>query len=462
MQFASARFGVFFLIVTTVAWFGPPRLRKPWLVLASLGFYAAADPRWIPVLGVVATVAFVVGRRMETRKSRSLLAAAVACELSILGLFKYWEFGRSTLADLLGALGIDSPMGFLEPGLPLGISFYTFQCIAFVVDRYRGQVSQPTVVDFGLYVAYFPKLLIGPLVKPRDFLARLAAPPEAPNTSAAIALIAVGWFKKAILATMLGEGLVDRAFGSPDGCSSVELWVGCYAYSIQLVCDFSGYTDLARGFSALLGYPLPENFQSPYLATSLGDFWRRWHRSFSAWLRDYLFIPLGGSQGTSLQTARNLLITMTLGGLWHGASWNFVLWGAGHGVLLVAERAWRSTEWRPPLPRVILDVTGWCFTFHTVVLLRILFRTADLATAARYVDGMRAGTLVGQGIPLTVFLCLILGFSLDALGANAPSALARLHDRLPWAARPLVWAAATVAGLALLPDAIPPYIYFGF
>lgn len=466
MQFASARFAVFFLVVATVAWTVPERVRKPWLVLASLVFYAAADPRWLVVLGAVAGIGWIGGALLDRAPSRgAVAAAAIAGCLGILGLFKYWEFGRANLDAALAALGLSSPIGFLEPGLPIGVSFYTFQTIAFLAERHRGAIQQPPALDYALYVAFFPKLLIGPLVRPDTMLAQIARPPaEIPDFSLAVALLATGWLKKAIVSTYLGEMLVDRAFSSPGGCSSVELLVACYGYSIQLVCDFSGYTDLARGLALLLGYRLPENFASPYLATDLAEFWRRWHMTFSAWLRDYVFIPLGGSRGGFWRTQRNLLITMVLGGLWHGASWSFVLWGGLHGVLLVLLRITRKTRKWLGIgdPGPVGLAVGWLWTFHAVVFARILFRTADLAVAGTFVRGLAAGTTRGDGFPPGVIVAIALGFLLDAAGPRLPAALASLHERIPWVARPFAWTGLTLVALGLLPDAIPPYIYFGF
>ena len=271
--------------------------------------------------------------------------------VGLLGVFKYFDFFIDSVNRVLTGIGLQAPLPILAIALPVGISFFTFQAISYVVDVYHRVIRPATFIDFAIYEAFFPHLVAGPIVRAREFLPQLASPrnPRTIPAGPAVFLIAGGLFKKIVLADLLATRIVDPVFGSPDAHSALEVWAAIYGYAVQIYCDFSAYTDMAIGLALLLGFRFPQNFDRPYAARSLQDFWRRWHMTLSRWLRDYLYVPLGGSRGSSAKTYRNLMLTMLIGGLWHGANWTFVIWGGIHGTGLVVERWWRQRKARQPL-----------------------------------------------------------------------------------------------------------------
>ncbi len=252
----------------------------------------------------------------------------------MLGYFKYYDFFVNSSDNLLSLVGLDVPLELKSIVLPVGISFYTFMAISYVVDTYRGDFVPTTLEKFAVYLSFFPHLVAGPIVRPGELIPQLDTPrdPRRVDTSRAFYLIATGLFKKVVIANYLAANIVDEVFGAPGQHSSLEILIAVYAYAVQIYADFSGYTDIAIGIALLLGFSFPQNFDSPYAARSLQDFWRRWHMTLSRWLRDYVYIPLGGNRKGTLFTYRNLMLTMLIGGLWHGAGWTFVVWGAIHGA----------------------------------------------------------------------------------------------------------------------------------
>ena len=251
---------------------------------------------------------------------------ALAGNLGVLGYFKYYDFFVTSSDNLASYVGIDMPLSLKTIVLPVGISFFTFMAISYVVDAYRGEFQPTTLEKFAVYLSFFPHLVAGPIVRPGELIPQLETPrdPRRVDTSRAFYLIATGLFKKVVIANYLASSIVDQVFATPGQHSSLEILIAVYAYAVQIYADFSGYTDIAIGIALLLGFTFPQNFDSPYAAVSVQDFWRRWHMTLSRWLRDYLYIPLGGSRGSRLLTYRNLMLTMLLGGLWHGAAWTFV------------------------------------------------------------------------------------------------------------------------------------------
>ncbi|WP_197466079.1 MBOAT family protein, partial [Oleiphilus sp. HI0080] len=275
------------------------------------------------------------------RQRKGLLLISLTVNLGILAYFKYNNFFIDVSKQGLALLGIDMPELYHQLLLPVGISFYTFQTLSYSIDLYRRNIShENSFVKFAVFVSFFPQLVAGPIVRAKDFLpqlhAKLSLSKE--NVNLGLWLIFLGLFKKIVVADLLAYLVVDAVFANPENYSSWDLLVGLYAYAFQIYCDFSGYSDIAIGIALILGFHLPINFNRPYLAQTPSDFWKRWHISLSSWLRDYLYISLGGNRGGRFFTARNLLLTMLLGGLWHGAAWNFVLWGAFHGMILVMSR----------------------------------------------------------------------------------------------------------------------------
>ncbi len=474
MHFTTVTFAYFFAATLTAAWALRRRLlwHKLFLLAASYFFFARLDVGLIGLLFLSSVANWALGEAIRrTRRrlhARLSLFAAIAINLGLLGLFKYYGFLQQTVSEAASFLGLQSHLPLLELAMPIGISFFTFQGLAYVIDLYRGRgVRAASLLDFLLFIAFFPKLLAGPICRSRDLLPQIAkGPPEkVADLPRAISLLASGLFKKAILATVLGARLVDDAFLAPENYSSGTLIIAAYAYSIQLYCDFSGYTDLARGVALLLGYRLPENFNSPYAATDPGVFWRRWHATFSSWLRDYLFFPLGGSKHSLPRTCFNLIVTFTACGLWHGASWGYVLWGFFHGVVLALHKILRDTRraygliGREPAWYRFL---GWAVTFHVVVFSRITFKAPDLETAGSFIAQAASFESVGQGVDRLVLLASVIGFSLNFAGRRLRKGFIWVHERIPRRLTPVFWGAIGVAVLALQPGDVAPFIYFQF
>src|SRR5579859_4003109 len=347
MLFTSPLYGLFLGVTWVLFWLlrARARIRGLGLVLASYGFYfygtwdaARHEPVPLPPAGwallclaiifVGSTADFFIGLALARSRSRParnlLLLTSIVYYLGVLSVFKYWSFAADALASVLAAMGVHASVPHLRLVLPFGISFFTFETMSYTIDVWRREI-QPArhYLDYLLFVCFFPHLVAGPIVRPRQMLPQLAAPPRADEGLQArgLWLLATGLAKKIVLGDALATGLVGRAFGNPERYSSLELVFAVYGYAVQIYCDFSGYSDVAVGSALLFGYELPQNFDAPYAAASLQDFWRRWHISLSTWLRDYLYVPLGGSRGSAWKTYRNLLVTMVLGGLWHGASY---------------------------------------------------------------------------------------------------------------------------------------------
>ena len=346
MLFPTITFAVFFLCVFIGNWLlmPRPRLWKPFMLAVSLLFYGWWDWRFVFLLLLSALVnqafaQWIAARRRRGARSGWALAAAVAVDLGVLGWFKYYGFFVTSVAGALGALGLNADLPLLRIVLPLGISFLTFRVLSYVIDVHRGALQPASLLDFSVYVAFFPYLAAGPIARASEFLPQLRGPrdPRDLDTGRAFFLIFGGLAKKMLIADYLATHVVDGVFATPGQYSSPEVLLGIVAYSVQIYCDFSAYSDIAIGVSLLLGFRLPDNFDRPYAARSVQEFWRRWHMTLSRWLRDYLYIPLGGNRRGTVRTYVNLLVTMALGGLWHGAGWTFGFWGLLHGCALVVE-----------------------------------------------------------------------------------------------------------------------------
>src|SRR5215210_8875921 len=350
-----------------------PRAWRPFILAASYVFYGWIDWRWVLLLiasSVVNTVAGqVIARSPSARARKRALIAAVAFDVGLLAVFKYLGFFVSEMDDALDSIGLGSPLPLVQIVLPIGISFFTFQAISYVVDVYRGETRAAPLVEVAILQAFFPHIVAGPIVRANELLPQLRTPrdPRAVLAGPAIFLILGGIVKKTVVADELARRVVDPVYSDPSAHSASELLLAFYGFAAQIYCDFSGYTDMAIGLALLLGYQLPQNFNRPYMALSLQDFWRRWHMTLSRWLRDYLYIPLGGNRKGKLTTYRNLMLTMLLGGLWHGASWNFVLWGFLHGSALAVNHWWtrerRQSNTTKATPTIAGTALRWIFTY---------------------------------------------------------------------------------------------------
>ncbi len=376
---------------------GSARLRKLYLLAASYYFYAFWDWRFLALLMASTLCDFGVGRALSrcdrSRVRRAWLTLSLVANLGILGFYKYFDFFVVELSRLTG--GWDPGSHLLGLVLPIGISFYTFQTLSYTIDVYRGRL-QPTssFTDFALYVAFFPQLVAGPIVRARELLPQLAENrhPSRDRLFAGAQTFVFGFFKKVFIADRVAV-FVDGVFADAGAFDAVTTWLAVLAYAVQIYCDFSGYSDMAIGTARMLGYDFAENFRHPYLARSLSEFWRRWHISLSTWLRDYLYLPLGGSRGGRLFTFRNLGITMVLGGLWHGAALHFMAWGVWHGVALAVERAVAprllgGASMSRRIPPRLISVASWGVTTLVVVVGWVFFRATDFPAAGRLLSAM--------------------------------------------------------------------------
>ena len=397
MLFNSLTFVVFFVVVVTLYWtIRSWQARKNLLVVASYVFYGAWNPPFAALLFGTTAMDFWLGRQMakagDQHARRRWLVASVCMNLSMLEFFKYGNFLLQNFQWLLARLGIIYQPPHLDILLPVGISFYTFHSLSYTLDIYRG-VLRPTksLRDFILAVSFFPQLVAGPIVRAGDFLPQLLHPPRLKNGQFlwGLALMTLGLFQKIVLADTLLSGCADRVFGYPGPLVALDSWAGVLAFAGQIFFDFAGYSLCAIGAALTLGFHLKDNFRFPYAAIGFSDFWRRWHISLSTFLRDYLYIPLGGNQVRPFRAALNLVIVMFLGGLWHGAAWTFVVWGLLHGSYLVIERIFRvSFERKPWASALPVRVLAWFATYAAVCIAWVFFRASDFTIASRMLGGM--------------------------------------------------------------------------
>jgi len=467
--FNSLHFGVFFVAVFVLFWTLAPyrRVRTVLLLIASYYFYMTWDWRFAGLIAGSTMLDYCVGRglaRTERKGRRTLLLVlSLVGNLGALATFKYFDFFLNNFYEAFGWFEVVLRRGDLKFLLPVGISFYTFQTLSYTIDVYRRKL-EPTrnLLDFAVFVAFFPQLVAGPIVRAADFLPQLGRKMTFDDDRAVSGLTQIfrGLFKKVVIADLLAVAIVDRVYQSPADYSGLMNLLATYAYALQIYCDFSGYSDVAIGAGRMLGFRLPVNFNRPYLAVTARDFWARWHISLSTWLRDYLYIPLGGNRKGRFATYRNLAITMLLGGLWHGAAWGFVGWGAFHGTWLMVNRAFgtrKTAEQMSFLERLARRLA----TFHLVCFGWILFRADSL-------DKILA--VLGQifsfaGGPMTagylVWVPLAIGFGVHF---TRPEWLAKWLDRFQRA--PALVQGAVYAGLLVLfvgmSGAQVPFIYFQF
>lgn len=466
MHFVSMRFVGFFLIVFSIYWMlADHRKRMSWLLLASCVFYMSWNPYLILLILFSASIDYAASLAMPQASPRGrkwLLVGSIAINLSLLGFFKYTHFFLDNWGQVCNWLGIDWNRPVWKIVLPLGISFYTFETISYIVDVYKGR-TEPirNPLDYALFILFFPHLVAGPIVRPRDFLPQLKQPKRFSwnRMHLGVRLFLLGLCKKAVLADHLA-GVVDPVFQNPGQYNSLSLWLAAIAYTIQIYGDFSGYSDMAIGIAHTFGFKLPANFHMPYLAGNITEFWRRWHISLSSWLRDYLYIPLGGNRYGTLATYRNLLLTMFLGGLWHGASWTFVMWGLLHGVLLAGHRAVQGLWWMRfkfwtyvgPVVTLLLVMVGWVF-----------FRAQTFTDAAAVLTGMITPT-AGMSLsdPQKWLVLMAIAAMIIGHAAGARRWVPRLEQRLPEPAWALGLTAFWLLCLLLLPESGQTFIYFQF
>ena len=474
MLFPTYEFAVFFVLVFVMSWLLMPRpaLWKPFMLVASYFFYGYLDWRFVFLLGGSTIFNQVMAELLhraprQTRRHSVLTAVAVGGNLAALGWFKYYNFFLDSVHTFLSKLHLGTPLPLLQVALPVGISFFTFQALSYVIDVSRGAIEPAKPIDFAVYLAFFPHLVAGPIVRASEFIPQLRTPrdPRHVQATRAFFLIAGGLIKKKVFADLLATSIVDSVFNNPHGHTAWQVLIGVYAYAVQIFCDFSAYSEIAIGLALLLGFRFPENFNSPYTAVSLQDFWRRWHMSLSRWLRDYLYIPLGGNRGSALFTYRNLMLTMLLGGLWHGAAWKFVIWGGIHGCGLaierfVAERR-HARGHAPARDTVLRRVVGRLVTFHVVCAAWVFFR-ADSTRAAFDVFGRLLSFTGGGVVTFTVLALVVIGIAVQFLPKDATGRLQAGFSRLSLGVQGAALATVLVGTSILGNQGVAAFIYFRF
>ncbi|MEM7311229.1 MAG: MBOAT family O-acyltransferase [Planctomycetota bacterium] len=469
MLFTELRFFAFFLVALAVYW-GMRRdgWRKTWLLACSYVFYGAWDPRFLALIVASTVIDFFAGAwvaRAATPGRRRLgVAVSLVANLGLLGFFKYYNFFVESAAGLLEAFGFEPSLSTLRIILPVGISFYTFQTLSYTLDIYFGSLK-PTrsLRDFALFVAFFPQLVAGPIVRARDFLPQLDSARRWADVAVRshLALFVFGFVKKACVSDNVAI-LTDQVFAYPEAYGVLDKWMAVGLYAVQIYCDFSGYTDMAIASAGLLGYSLTLNFNFPFFSVSITDFWRRWHISMMSWFRDYVYIAFGGNRAGTVRTYSNLLLTFFLAGLWHGANWNFVLFGLFNGVFLMVER-WgiRNRGFDPFRPRL----WGRVYMLWVIAMSYVLFRNPDFPAAWTYFKGLywSQPLVAAEGAapvdPRWWLVVFGFGFVHWLMWRRF---LHRFFAGLPDWVVAVVLGVLTALLLPLLPTEYQPFIYFQF
>jgi alginate O-acetyltransferase complex protein AlgI len=470
MLFPTVDFAMFFAVVFLGHWLlNPNPLRwKLFMISASYVFYAWWNVHFIWLLAAVSTIAqlgaIAVQRQSDARKRRWTLGLAVASTFAPLAYFKYYGFFSLNVTNAASALGLHLAPPLIAVILPVGVSFFTFMAVAYIVDIYRGDFQVASWIDVFLYLSFFPHLVAGPIVRPSELIPQLTLKrdPRHVDVAGAAYLIFGGLFKKIVVSSFVATAIVDPVFADPARHSAIEVLFAAWGYAVVIYADFSGYTDIAIGIAKLLGFQFPQNFDRPYSAVSLQDFWRRWHMTLSRWLRDYLYIPLGGSKKGEVRTYINIMATMVLGGLWHGAAWTFVIWGAYHGAGQ-AIGAWKRAHLpaSPDTP-ARLWLQRLC-TFNLVCLGWVFFRADSMGHAF----GMLQRLITGWSTPTLLLnpLVLIVIFGMLAL-QFAPRGPGRMLQRRVSTLSPvtmgLLFATVLFVIATMGPQGVAPFIYFQF
>jgi len=474
MLFCSKQYLLFFVVVFAVYWTLPWRRARVWLLLGASFYFYASWNEWLATIVCVSSLFdYLLARGMDVSRSprgrRTLLGLSLAMNLGILAYFKYANFFLASLENSLTAVGATVSLPVLKVILPIGISFYTFEAISYTVDVYRRRIpAEKNLAHFMLFILFFPHLVAGPIVRARDFLPQIARWKRWDWTrlNVGVQFLLLGLFKKLAIADRMSQ-FVDPVLAAPEQFNTGALWAVTLAYAYQVYCDFSGYSDMAIGSAHMLGFKLAKNFDLPFMSPNIAEFWRRWHISLSSWLRDYVFMPLCGGGGTRWQFDRSMFLTMVLCGLWHGASWTYVVFGAIHGLLLAGHRVFRELcQKRPAIDRVLKSPLGTSLrmtvTFTTVCLTLVVFRATTLSAGFGMLAHMFSRHS-GAGLPMPIVglwltaLVMYFGHMLTYLGWwRGPFAAA------PAPMRGCVYAVALSLALLLDPGADKAFIYFQF
>ncbi|MDZ4258969.1 MAG: MBOAT family O-acyltransferase [Gemmatimonadales bacterium] len=474
MLFNSLTFFLFFAVVLAVHVAPLPwRLKKTNLLVASYLFYAAWSPPFVILLwlstGIDWFVARAIAREDRTGQRRALLAISMLANLGLLGYFKYGGFLMDNWAALMSSVGVTWSAPGWSIVLPVGISFYTFQTMAYSLDVYLRR-AEPTrsFLDFALFVTFFPQLVAGPIVRPTQLIPQFQSPVRASRDQFlwGIVLITLGLFEKMVIADGALAPAADKVFGAATAVPFSDAWLGTLAFSGQIFSDFAGYSTAAIGIALCLGFSLPDNFRFPYAAIGFSDFWRRWHISLSTWLRDYLYIPLGGNRKGWHRTQLNLMVTMLLGGLWHGAAWTFVVWGGLHGLYLGVERRLAGRFGGAPIASTFAFRLGLgLLTYFLVNLTWVFFRARDFATAWRMILAMLGfappGAELVLATNLVVTVLVVITGMLLVHGLMRNRSLEQVAARAPGWLTAVVWAGMVFA-ILITQGSGNAFIYFQF
>lgn len=485
MLFTSLQYLVFLPTVFLLFWICPHRLRVPLLLVASYIFYMS----WRPIYGLL-IAALTVGNfllvpfiaKATTEKAKKWwVGIVVAANLITLGIFKYATFTITCLKDSLNLVGVDWREPHLHILLPLGISFFVFEFIHYAVEVYRGKPLVKSLIDFSLFASFFPTQIAGPIKRYMDFIPQLSIPAKFKweYVDQGMNLILMGLFKKLILGDNLALA-VEAGFAHPANFNSVDLWLIAYAYAFQIFFDFAGYTDIARGSAMLFGYKVPINFNLPYISANVSDFWHRWHISLSTWLRDYLYIPMGGSRRGEWKSYRNLFITMALGGLWHGASMHFLIWGVYQGVLLILHKEYQKVCEKLGVAKALTSskIYHWAsvvVTFHLMVIGWVFFRAENMTVAWQMISKMLMAPvdllhfsasqlnilqirdpIIFPALLIILPILMISQVVIDWMNGK------RFYQSPPWALQVGVMVALMCVLTVFSPDTSPKFIYFQF
>lgn len=496
MNFVTFQFAVFFLFVLLFLSFGARTLKtqKYFLLGINIVFYAFAGVQFLPLLFFVAFVNYfsaVLTNSRPLKKSgtrRFIVGTAIAAQILLLSFFKYYEFLVLSAEQVLKSFGFETSLIFLLPSvdilLPVGLSFYIFQGMSYAIDRYRDTSLKPlSYTNVLLFVSFFPTVLSGPIMRSSQFFPQLVADPlpaelegdeEYKKMEKALinrdiaegfTYILSGLFKKVVLASYLSEHIVRDVFQSPEFYSSETVLVAMYAYAMQIFCDFSGYTDLAIGIGRLMGIKIPQNFNAPYLATSVKEFWHRWHISLSTWLRDYVYFSLGGNRRGNKYM--NLFLTMAIGGLWHGAHLRFLIWGMAHGLGLVVNHAWKryfpsAGLLEKPIIKQCYSLLAWFLTFHFICFVWLFFRAESMDIAFAMMQKIFLFTSEGDGYPLLVLGAILSAFSIQCIGKYSFNGFAFVLEKLWYPFKLALITLFCAIIFKLGPDGVLPFIYFQF
>jgi alginate O-acetyltransferase complex protein AlgI len=470
LLFPTGAFVAFFVVVFLVSWMlaKRPHVWKPFMFAASYAFYAGWGWVFMFLLLGYTVADWIMGHWLVRAKQRRklILALGVALNLLPLFVFKYYGWLAFNLSELLGGHTV-LPLAQLV--IPVGISFTTFRGISYIVDVYRGQAEEASPIDFAVYMSFFPYLAAGPIVRSGELLPqfKLRGQRYKVDVSQALYLIVLGLTKKLVIGDFLARSLVDGVFATPGQYSSLDAVVGIHAYAVQIYCDFSGYTDMALGIALLLGFRLPVNFDRPYIAASLREFWRRWHITLSRWLRDYLYIPMGGSRKSTVATYRNVIVTMVLAGLWHGAGWTFLVWGALHGAAQAVEHYFmarnkkQGIEPSPPSGRRLF--LRRLFTLEYVCLAWVFFRADSLGAAGSVIARTFTAWNKAPSFGWLVILATAVGIGFQYLPGRVTERIQTILSlRRPWV-QGVVFGVLIFVLVGLLgAEGVTNFIYVGF